>query len=119
MFGISAMELLVILVVAIAVIPSKDWPNVVRWIAKFIRGVRNMAGKIEDQISEFENTITKDLPIDKLSQKTMDDMIASFSTPVNQRTSAKSKKPAKRGAFRPGPLPSQLRGTKRPVKKIK
>ena len=92
MFGISSWEFLVILIIAIAVVPAKDWPKVVKFFSKAVRYVKNIIGQIQDGIEDIENEITKDLPVDKLSQKTMDDMIDAFSSPVKQRTRRKCKK---------------------------
>jgi Sec-independent protein translocase protein TatA len=92
MFGISGSEFLVILIIAIAVVPAKEWPAVARFFCKAVRYFRNVIGKIQDGIDEVENEITKDLPIDKLSQKTMDDMIETFSTPVKRKPKARRKK---------------------------
>ena len=42
MFGISLAEFFVIIVVGILVIPSRNWPDVARFLArvvKFIRGI--------------------------------------------------------------------------------
>lgn len=86
MFGISGLEFLVIVIVAIAVIPAKNWPGVARFIANTIRYFKNVISKIQDNVDELQNEITKDLPIDSLSQKTMDDMVATFASPVKKTT---------------------------------
>jgi Sec-independent protein translocase protein TatA len=92
MFGISGAELIVILIVAVAVIPANRWPSVARFFGRLVRNVRHIAGKIQDGIDEMENEIAKDLPIDSLSQKTMDDMIETFSTPAKRKSGAGRKK---------------------------
>lgn len=92
MLGISGAEFLVILVIAIAVVPAKNWPDVARAFGRFARWTRNIIGRIQDGVDNIENEIAKDLPIDKLSRKTMDDMIETFSTPVKPRIRRKSKK---------------------------
>lgn len=92
MFGIGGMEFLVIVIVAIAVVPAKNWPDVARTVGKFVRWIRRAAWKIQDGIDGLENEIAKDLPIDNLSQKTMDDMMSAFGTPVKPGIGAKSKK---------------------------
>jgi Sec-independent protein translocase protein TatA len=89
MFGISGAEFIVILMIAIAVIPAKQWPAVARFFGRAIRYMRDVAGKIQDGIDSMEDEIAKDLPIDNLSQKTMDDMIETFSTPAKPRTRKK------------------------------
>ncbi|MDR2269036.1 MAG: hypothetical protein LBD94_02520 [Rickettsiales bacterium] len=85
MFGISGAEFLIVLIIAIAVVPAKNWPDVARMVGKFVRYVKNIIGKLQDGIDNFENEVAKDLPLDNLSQKTMDDMIETFSTPVKKR----------------------------------
>jgi Sec-independent protein translocase protein TatA len=92
MLGISGMEFLVIVIVAIAVVPAKSWPDVARAVGKTVRYIRNIMGKIQDGIDGLENEMAKDLPIDSLSQKTMDDMVETFSTPIKPRTGKKCKK---------------------------
>jgi len=94
MFGISGLEFLAILLVAIAVIPAKDWPNVARAIGKFVRHARGFIGKIQDGIDRIEDEIHKEIPIDKLSQKTMNDMVETFSTysPPRKRARKRAKK---------------------------
>jgi Sec-independent protein translocase protein TatA len=92
MFGISGAEFIVILLIAIAVVPAKCWPDVARFFGRAVRYIRDAAGKIQDGIDDMENEIAKDLPIDSLSQKTMDDMIGTFSTPAKPMARAKKKK---------------------------
>ena len=82
MLGISGWEFFVVLLIAIAIVPAKNWPDVARAFARFVRWARALIGKVQDGIDDIENEIAKDLPINKLSQKTMDDMIETFSTPI-------------------------------------
>lgn len=84
MFGISGSEFLVILIVAIIIVPSSKWPDVAKSLGKLFRAVKELFGKIQDNIDDLENNIAKDMPIDKLSKKTMDDMIETFSSPVKK-----------------------------------
>jgi len=86
---ISGIELLVILVVAIIVIPSDDWPKVLRAVMNFIRGVKRIIGRIEDGIDDMENEVAKDLPIENLRKKTTEELIENFSTPIKSRTRKK------------------------------
>jgi len=92
MLGISGWEFLVILIIAIAVVPARDWPSVMRFLGRAARRIRNAVGKIQDEIDDLEDKIAKDMPIDALSQKTMDDMIGTFSTPIKPKRARKSKK---------------------------
>jgi Sec-independent protein translocase protein TatA len=89
MFGISGEEFLVILLVAIIVTPSKNWPTVARTFARFVKYVKNVLGKIQDNIDNIQTEIEKEVPLDQLSKKTMDDMMATFSSPVKPRKRAK------------------------------
>jgi Sec-independent protein translocase protein TatA len=89
MFGISGMEFFIILIIAIAVIPAREWPAIARFLGRAVRYVKDIIGKIQDGIDNMENEIAKDLPIDNLSQKTMSDMIGTFSTPAKPRAGAK------------------------------
>jgi len=89
MLGIGGGELLVILIVAIALIPAKRLPDVIGFVARAVRGIRRLAGKIQDSVDNLEDEIAKDLPIDSLSQKTMDDMLETFSSPVKPRPKRK------------------------------
>lgn len=89
MFGISGEEFLVILLIAVIIIPAKHWPAVARNFAKFIKYIKNLIDKIQDGIENLENKIEKEVPLDKLSKKTMDDMMATFSSPVKLRDRAK------------------------------
>ena len=73
-----------ILIIAIAVVPAKDWPDVLRFFGKLARYVRNIVWEIQDGLDNMENEIAKDLPVDELTQKTMSDMIETFSTPIRR-----------------------------------
>jgi len=81
MFGISAGEFLVILVIAIAVIPAKHWPDVARTGARTIKFIREIIWKITDAAEEIKEQIELEKPIAELSQKTMDDVMSAFVSP--------------------------------------
>jgi len=78
MLGISAAEFLLILVVAIAVIPAKDWPTVARAAARTVKFVRDLIWKISESAEKIREQIDLEQPIDKLSQQTMDDVMSAF-----------------------------------------
>ena len=80
MFGISIGEFLIILVVAIAVIPVKNWPDVARAAAQVIRFVRGIVWKITDAAEKIKEQIELEKPIAELSKKTMDDVMSAFRT---------------------------------------
>lgn len=92
MFGISGMEFLIILTVAIIIVPVKKWPDVARFIGSLVRRLKIFIGKVQDEIDNIHDNVAKDIPVDSLSQKTMDDMIATFRTPSNHRARRKRKK---------------------------
>ena len=66
MFGISATEFLVILLVAICVVPAKYWPDVARFFARVVKYVRNIIWKINDFNEEMQQRIELEKPIDDL-----------------------------------------------------
>ena len=95
MFGISGGEFLIILVIAIAVIPARSWPDVARAAARVVKFVRGVIWKITDATEEIKDRIEREAPIAELSQKTMNDVMNAFRTPANKpRPPVKKKQPA-------------------------
>lgn len=84
MFGISGSEFLLIVLVATAVIPAKNWPVVFRAIAKLVNFIREMAWKITDASESVKDRIERELPIDQLARNTMDDVLEKFRTPITK-----------------------------------
>ena len=74
MFGISATEFLLILLVAICVVPAKYWPDVMRFFARVFKYVRNLVWKITDFSNEIQERIDLEKPIDDLIQNATNDM---------------------------------------------
>ncbi len=66
MFGISWTEFLVIVLVAICVIPAKNWPVVMRFFAKIFKYIREIVWKISDFSEEVQHRIELEKPIDDL-----------------------------------------------------
>ena len=66
MFGISWTEFLVILLVAICVVPAKNWPMVMRFFARLFKYVREIVWKISDFSEEVQHRIELEKPIDDL-----------------------------------------------------
>lgn len=66
MFGISWTEFLVILLVAICVVPAKNWPEVARFFARMLKYVREIIWKISDFSEEMQKRIDLEKPIDDL-----------------------------------------------------
>jgi len=92
MFGISIGEFLLILIVAVAVIPAKNWPDVARAAAKLVKFIREIIWKISDATEQIKEQIDLEKPIAELSQKTMDDVMSAFSSPKAKKKPIKSKK---------------------------
>jgi len=101
MFGISGDEFLVILIVAILVIPARDWPDVARWLARVVKFFRNLIWKISDGVNEIKDQAALEEPITKMTQQVMDDARAAFATPIKKNVGAHRDAPA--GAFPRGP----------------
>ena len=57
MFGVSGAEFLVIVIVAILVVPVKYWPDVARFLARFVKYVRGILWKINDASEQITNQI--------------------------------------------------------------
>jgi len=89
MFGISIGEFLIIAVIAIAVIPAKNWPDVARAAARAIKFVREVIWKITDAAEEIKEQIELDKPIAELSRQTMEDVMGAFRTKKPTRSRKK------------------------------
>ncbi len=74
MFGISWTEFLVILLVAICVIPAKNWPDVARFFARIFKYIREIIWKVSDFSEEMQKRIELEKPIDDLILKSADDV---------------------------------------------
>jgi Sec-independent protein translocase protein TatA len=80
MFGISAAELFVILLVAILVIPAKNWPEVAKFLAQCVKFIRNLIWKISDASEQIKEQIELERPITEMIQSTADNVLESFSS---------------------------------------
>ena len=74
MFGISATEFLVILLVAICVVPAKYWPEVARFLARVVKYIRKIIWQITDFSEAVQHRIDLEKPIDDLLQNASDNM---------------------------------------------
>jgi len=90
MFGISFAELIVIAVVALAVIPTKDWPVVFKAMAQAVKFIRDLIWKITDATEAIKEQVERELPIDEIVQKTTDELTSAFAT--TKKTITKSVK---------------------------
>ncbi|MBN1325090.1 MAG: twin-arginine translocase TatA/TatE family subunit [Alphaproteobacteria bacterium] len=80
MFGISWTELLVIILVTILVVPSENWPDIAKFLAKCIKFIRNLIWKISDASENIKEQIELEKPINDLIKNTTDDVLSSFSS---------------------------------------
>jgi|GEM_PF-1507112 len=83
MFGISWGEFLVIIIVAVAVIPARDWPAVARATARLVKFMRNLVWQISDATETIREQIDLERPIDEISRKTLAGVRSAFSSPIN------------------------------------
>ncbi len=86
MFGISWAEFFVIFLVAVIVIPARNWPDVARALARTVKTVRAFIWKITDASEQITRQIELERPIDELIKKTTDDVLDQISVPVKKNT---------------------------------
>lgn len=92
MFGISGPEFLVILLVAIVILPGHMWPDVARFLARFVRFVRQMIWKITDASEQIKTQIELERPIDELIKTTTDDVLKNISSPRKPAKTSRARK---------------------------
>jgi hypothetical protein len=66
--------------VAILIIPSENWPDVARFLAKVVKFIRNLIWKISDASENIKEQIELEKPINDLIKNTTDDVLSSFSS---------------------------------------
>ena len=76
MFGISWTEFLVIILVAICVVPVKNWPNVARFFGRVFKWIRQLVWKITDVSEQIQQRIDLEKPIDDLIENATNDMFS-------------------------------------------
>lgn len=91
MFGISWAEFCVIFLVAVLVVPTKNWPDVARFLARAVKFVRSIIWKITDASEQIKQQIDLEKPIDDIIRTTTDDVLNQISEPLKKRTGAKQK----------------------------
>lgn len=79
MFGISWAEFLVIIFVAAAVIPARNWPDVARFLARVVNFVRRVIWHITDASERIRDQIDMERPIDEILHTTTDDLLNGIS----------------------------------------
>ncbi|MBR1379972.1 MAG: hypothetical protein IJ560_00060 [Alphaproteobacteria bacterium] len=89
MFGISLAEFFVIILVAVLVIPAKNWPDVARFLARVVRWCRAVVWRITDTSEKIREQIDLEKPIDDLIKTTTDDILSDFSAVRKKRGRAK------------------------------
>ena len=97
MFGISFAEFFVILLVAILVIPAKNWPDVARFLARVIRAVRSVIWHLSDATEKIKEQIDLEKPIDEVIKTTTDEMLDGISVKRKKRVEPTSVKKKGRG----------------------
>ena len=85
MFGISWAEFFVIFLVAVLVIPARNWPDVARFLARAVKMVRGVIWKITDASEQIKQQIDLEKPIDDLIRSTTDDVLGQISEPLKPR----------------------------------
>lgn len=88
MFGISWTEFLVILIIAICIVPAKNWPDVARFFARIFKYIRNIVWKITDVSEKIQERIELEKPIDDLIENAKNDM---FGEPIKKKNRKKKK----------------------------
>jgi Sec-independent protein translocase protein TatA len=91
MFGISWTEFLVIILVAICVVPVKNWPDVARFFGRVFKWVRNLVWKITDVSEQIQQRIDLEKPIDDLIANATNDIFSAVK-PIKKKKTVKTKK---------------------------
>ena len=91
MFGISWTEFLVIILVAICVVPVKNWPDVARFFGRVFKWIRNLVWKITDVSEQIQQRIDLEKPIDDLIENATNDIFSAVK-PVKKKKTVKTKK---------------------------
>ena len=86
MFGISWTEFLVIILVAICIVPAKYWPDVMKFLARVFKYIRNLIWKISDFSENLQQRIDLEKPIDDLLENATKDI---FSEPIKKTAKKK------------------------------
>lgn len=89
MFGISWVEFLVILLVAILVVPARYWPDVARALARAVKFIRGLIWKITDASEKIKEQIELEQPINEIVQTASEEVLDAFSVKKKKRKPAK------------------------------
>lgn len=91
MFGISWTEFLVIILVAICVVPVKNWPDVARFFGRVFKWIRNLVWKITDVSEQIQQRIDLEKPIDDLIENATNDIFSAVK-PIKKKKTVKTNK---------------------------
>ena len=91
MFGISWTEFLVIILVAICVVPVKNWPDVARFFGRVFKWIRQLIWKITDVSEQIQQRIDLEKPIDDLIENATNDIFVDVKPVKKKKTKAKKK----------------------------
>ena len=92
MFGISFIELIIILVVALIVIPPRHLPEVARFLGRAVRAVRELMWRITDMTESVQDQITREVPINQIVNQTTEQALDAFSTRREKRKTKDEKR---------------------------
>ncbi len=76
MLGISWTEFLVIVLVAICVVPAKNWPDVARFFGRVFKWIRQIVWRITDVSEQIQQRIDLEKPIDDLLENATNEMFS-------------------------------------------
>lgn len=91
MFGISWAEFSVIFIVAVLVIPARNWPDVARFLARVVKVVRGIIWKITDASEQIKDRIDLEAPIDDIIGGTARDVLNQISEPIKKKKTVRKK----------------------------
>lgn len=74
MLGISWTEFLVIILVAICVVPVKNWPDIAKFFGRVFRWIRQIVWRITDMSEQIQQRIELEKPIDDLLESATKDV---------------------------------------------
>ena len=92
MLGISWTEFLVIVLVAICVVPAKNWPDVARFFGRVFKWIRQIVWKITDVSEQIQQRIDLEKPIDDLLENASNDMLYDIQEKIRKKKKLNKKK---------------------------
>ncbi len=92
MLGISWTEFLVIMLVAICVVPVKNWPDVARFFGRVFKWIRRIVWRISDVSEQIQQRIDLEKPIDDLIENATNDMFSDVTVKPKKFVKRKSVK---------------------------